>query len=127
MVLLSGCGPTSPDEAASTAATQSAQELQDELTRLAESGVNLDVPDLETLAVIYGEDGGVACINATSPFMTTFNAGHFGSASGRRAGIVDPAAVAYDEAVIQAYCPDSLADYRAAIEGWPTAQTLPGS
>jgi hypothetical protein len=126
-VLLSGCGPTSADEAASSAATASALALQTDLRTLADSGVNVSVPDAVTLAVLYGVDGGMACVNAASERLVTFNGVHFGSASGRRPGIVDPAAIAYDEAVLKTYCPDELATYQAAIEGWTTAGTLPGS
>jgi hypothetical protein len=126
-MLLTGCGPTSADEAASPAAATKAQALQADLQALAESGVNVSVPDSTTLTVLYGEDGGVACINAASERLITFNGVHFGSASGRRPGIVDPGAIAYDEAVLKTYCPDLLATYQATIEGWQTASTLPGS
>ena len=125
--LLTGCGPTSPDEAASPGAAATAQVLQADLQDLADSGVNISVPDATTLTVLYGEDGGVACVNAASERLITYNILHFGSASGRRPGIVDPAALAYDEAVIAVYCPESLPAFGATVEGWRTASTLPGS
>ena len=124
-LLLSGCGPTSAEEAASPAATASALALQSELQALADTGVNIPVPDATTLTVLYGEDGGMACVNASSERLVTFNVVHFGSASGRRPGIVDPAAIAYDEAVLKTYCPDALPTYQAAIKGWTSASTLP--
>lgn len=126
-ILITGCGPTSTDEAASPRAAASAQALRGDLQALADSGVNVSVPDVGTLTVLYGEDGGIACINAASERLITFNGVHFGSASGRRPGIVDPAAIAYDEAVLKTYCPAELAIYQGAIEGWTTAGTLPGS
>ena len=54
---------------------------------------------------IYGEDGGIPCINSPSERLTNFNVVHFGSPSGRRPGIVDPAAIAYDEAVLKVLLP----------------------
>lgn len=126
-LVLTGCGPTSADEATSPAARQSAQSLQAQLQRLSATGVNVAVPDLDTLVVLYGEDGGITCINAESPFQIAFNIGHFGSASGRRAVIVDPSLMAYDKAVITTYCPESLAQYQSVVDGWSSAKTLPGS
>ncbi|CAB4878556.1 MAG: hypothetical protein F2793_05505 [Actinobacteria bacterium] len=126
-ILVTGCGPTTPEEASSDAAIASAQALQGTLEALQATGVNVPVPAIETLTVLYGQDGGIACINAESAFITGFNAGHFGSASGRRPGMLDPAAVAYDVAVLSTYCPQTLENYKATVEGWATGGTLPGS
>ncbi len=125
--LLTGCGPTTPEEAASTESVALAEALRSQLLVLEPSGVNVPVPAIETLTVLYGADGGIACINAESAFITGFNAGHFGSPSGRRSGVLDPAAIAYDAAVLSTYCPESLERYQAAVEGWASDRTLPGS
>ncbi|MFZ4486182.1 MAG: hypothetical protein ACOYO9_06300 [Candidatus Nanopelagicales bacterium] len=125
--LLTGCGPTTPEEAASTESVAQAEALRSQLLVLEASGVNVPVPAVETLTVLYGADGGIACINAESAFITGFNAGHFGSPSGRRSGVLDPAAIAYDAAVLSTYCPESLERYQAAVEGWASDRTLPGS
>ena len=125
--LLTGCGPTTPEEAASSESVAQAEALRSQLLVLEASGVNVPVPAVETLTVLYGADGGIACINAESAFITGFNAGHFGSPSGRRSGVLDPAAIAYDAAVLSTYCPESLERYKAAVEGWASDRTLPGS
>lgn len=126
-ILLAGCGPTTPEEASSGEAVSLATALQSKLLVLEASGVNVPVPAVETLSVLYGADGGIACINAESPLISGFNAGHFGSASGRRPGVLDPAALAYDVAVLTTYCPDVVEEYKSVVEGWISETTLPGS
>lgn len=111
---LGGCtaaATVTQDEANSPEAQQLAQQLN---TTLAASGLN--APPVAILAALYGVDGGASCAalqdgGGQAILGMTFN----GDASGRRRAGVSQEVLAYDQAVVQTYCPAQLATFQGIV------------
>jgi len=120
-LLVMACSPggVSTDEADSDQAQQLAQQLA---TAVSDAGYS--PPPEGTITALYGEDGGVSCAQAGGLGQILGLAG-FGNPSygGRR--ILDPKVKAYDEAVINTYCPDKLEDYQEILGETKTEQSIP--
>ena len=120
-LLLGGCaaGTTPASEAKSPEAQQLAAQLGEKLT-----AAGLRVPPTNVMTVLYGVDGGIACINAGQPEHSN-GLWLFGSVNPGRRVIADPKVIAYDEAVIGTYCPDKLPAAQAITKGMQTGATIP--
>jgi hypothetical protein len=120
-MLVVACSPggTSSEEADSDQAQQLAQQFA---TAITDAGYS--PPPEGTIKALYGEDGGVSCAQAGGLGQVLGLAG-FGNPSygGRR--ILDPQVKAYDEAVINTYCPDKLEDYQEILGQTKTEQSIP--
>ena len=111
---LGGCtaaATVTQDEANSAEAQQLAQQLN---TTLAAEG--LSAPPVAILAALYGTDGGASCAalqdgGSQAILGLTFN----GDASGRRRAGVSQEVLAYDQAVIQTYCPAMLTIFQGLV------------
>lgn len=119
VALAGGCQNSPARDTDSTEALRKAHELQE---KLEEEG--LPVPDVDTITALYGTNGGVAAIYADSEFQIYYNLVHFGN-TGYRPNYLDPRVIAYDEAVLEVYCPGKLADYREAVRKWNTKDVVP--
>jgi len=122
LVLLGGCvaeGTTSEDEAQSDEAAQ----LADELNTALESAGLVPVAT-STAEQLYGSDGGWTC-EVVGGLDHKLAVNQFGNLSANHRRIfLDPSIVAYDEAVIQTYCPDELDDYQDVIDGIEQKETI---
>jgi hypothetical protein len=118
--LLAACGtPVSESEQTSAKAESLAASLQSEL-----EAQSLNVPDAETLTALYGEDGGWSCV-VVGDREQTEGLALFGSPTYGRYAVMDPSVLAYDEAVIKTYCPESLEAFEDATADLTTETTIP--
>ena len=123
VLLAAGCGATVPQSESSSA---QAQELAGQLNQaLKQEG--LSAPSTGTATALYGEDGGVSCVNVGEAEqrdgLVLF--GHAGQLTYGRRVTMDPSVLAYDRAVIETYCPNELASYKDAVAGLDTEPTIP--
>jgi hypothetical protein len=73
----------------------------------------LQQPDRDSIARVYGTDGGRACTMSKSEInqaLSAFNAQRTGEINGRP-GLLDPRARTYERTMMQTYCPDRLEAY----------------
>lgn len=119
VLLMCGCQGSPAKDPGSSEALRKAELLQEKLEQQ-----GLPVPDIDTITALYGTNGGVAGMYAGSDFQTYYNLIHLGN-TGRRPTYLDPKVVAYDEAVLEVYCPEKLAHYRDMVEEWKTEEVLP--
>ena len=92
----------------SSSAKDKASEL---VANLDQAGLETKGLDQDTLARVYGTDGGISCeIDRDSAVrvINLFNSRVGGEAGNGRAGSVDPRAVKYERAVLQTYCPERV-------------------
>jgi amino acid transporter len=119
VLLMCGCQGSPAKDPGSSEALRKAELLQEKLEQ-----EGLPVPHIDTITALYGTNGGIAGIYAGSDFQTYYNLVHFGN-TGHRPTYLDPKVVAYDEAVLEVYCPEKLAHYRDIVEEWKTEELIP--
>jgi hypothetical protein len=120
-LLVVACSPggTSSEEADSDQAQQLAQQFASAI-----SDAGYSPPPEGTIRALYGEDGGVSCAQAGGLGQTLGLAGFANPSYGGRR-FLDPKVKAYDEAVINTYCPDKLEDYQEILGETKTEQSIP--
>lgn len=113
VLALGGCAAATvqTEEANSPEAQQLAQQLSDTLTAM-----GVTPPATAILAALYGTDGGVSCValqdGGTQAILgLTYN----GDTSGRRRASVSDEVLAFDQAVVQTYCPAQLQTFQDMV------------
>ena len=95
------------------------------LVALEEAG--LQQPDRDTIARVYGTDGGRACTMSEGDIqqaLAAFNAQRTGEINGRP-GQIDPRAREYERTMISTYCPDRLEAFDDYVDGLRFRRTRP--
>ncbi|MFH1150770.1 MAG: hypothetical protein V1748_09900 [Actinomycetota bacterium] len=102
-------------------ARQKAQELHDRAEAL-----GFPVPSVETLAGLYGVDGGATAETANSDIsraMLAYNIGRSGEVN-QRPNIIDPRLLEFEWLVLQVYRPEEAAKYKDFIDSLKLEETI---